>query len=177
MINSGIGSTTAKSSLTRIERDVLSHHPDAVIVCFGLNDINFPKEEYIGALRSIFQRLEESAAQVIFMTPNTYVADDTPVQHINYARVTADFQNNGKMDEYIFSAISVANEMNVTVCDCYSEWKKLYKSGIDTTKLLINRINHPDRRMHQLFADMLFDLIIDTKDNITADYADTIFKK
>lgn len=102
MINSGIGSTTAKSSLTRIERDVLSHHPDAVIVCFGLNDINFPKEEYIGALRSIFQRLEESAAQVIFMTPNTYVADDTPVQHINYARVTADFQNNGKMDEYIF---------------------------------------------------------------------------
>lgn len=67
--------------------------------------------------------------------------------------------------------------MNVTVCDCYSEWKKLYKSGIDTTKLLINRINHPDRRMHQLFADMLFDLIIDTKDNITADYADTIFKK
>ncbi len=180
MINSGIGSTTAKSSLTRIERDVLSHHPDAVIVCFGLNDVNFPQEEYIGALRSIFQRLKESTAQVIFMTPNmlnTYVADDTPMQHINYAKVTADFQNNGKMDDYIFSAIDVANEMNVTVCDCYSEWKKLYESGIDTTKLLINRINHPDRRMHQLFADMLFDLIIDTKDNITADYADTMFKK
>ena len=33
----------------------------------------------------------------------------------------------------------------------------------DTTMLLENRINHPPREMHQLFADKLFSLLIDEK--------------
>ena len=101
---------------------------------------------------------------------------DTPAQWKEYAAVTAKYQNEGRMDEYIISAVSAAREMDITVCDCYSEWKKLYQNGVDTTQLLINRINHPNREMHQLFADMLFDLILDTEENISSDYANTMFK-
>ena len=49
--------------------------------------------------------------------------------------------------------------MNITVADCYSEWKKMSKSE-DVTLLLANRINHPIPQMHTLFADMLFEIII-----------------
>jgi len=95
------------------------------------------------------------------MTPNmlnTYVAEDTPQKYIEYAAVTAEYQNSGRMDLYISSAIELAKEMNIPVCDCYGEWKEISKTQ-DTTQLLINRINHPTPEMHILFAEKLFDMI------------------
>ncbi len=166
VINAGIGGITATASIARMRRDVLSHKPDMVIVCFGLNDVNGTLEDYLNSLKTIFASCKDSGAEVIFLTPNmlnTYVAADTAEIYKDYAVVTAGYQNEGRMDEYIYSAVKLANEMDISVCDCYSEWKKLYEKGVDTTQLLINRINHPDQEMHNLFADMLFELI--TKDN------------
>ena len=97
------------------------------------------------------------------MTPNmlnTYVADDTSENLKNYAKITADFQNSGRMDEYMESAVRIAKDMGIKVCDCYSKWKKLSENQ-DVTKLLINRINHPTPEMHELFAQSLFDIIFD----------------
>ena len=161
MINSAIGGTTAKASLKRLERDVFSHHPDLVIVCFGLNDVNGTKEEYLSSLEEIFAKCKE-ASDVIFLTPNmlnTYVADDTPKQHLEYAYKTADMQNSGRMDEFIYSAKALAESLSIPVCDCYSIWKELSKTE-DTTMLLCNRINHPNEEMHGLFADELFKTIM-----------------
>ena len=64
------------------------------------------------------------------------------------------------MDLYINSAKSLAEEMGVAVCDCYAQWKKLSETQ-DTTMLLANRINHPTKEMHELFADGLFIMIFD----------------
>lgn len=163
MINASIGGTTAKDSLHRMERQVFCHNPDLVIICFGLNDVNGSLEDYLGALKQIFHRCQEAKCDAIFMTPNmlnTYVADDTPVQYRSYAFQTADMQNGGRMDKYIYSAIKLAEDMGLFVCDCYSKWKKLAETQ-DTTMLLANRINHPIPEMHKLFADELYNLIID----------------
>lgn len=179
VIDSGIGGIDARASLDRIERDVTSHHPDLVIVCFGLNDVNGTVENYVESLRIIFEKCRQCGADVIFMTPNmlnTYVADDVPSEHKSYAVKTAQYQNEGKMDEFIAAAVKTANELNVTVCDCYSQWKKMYENGVDTTKLLINRINHPDREMHRLFADMLFDIIMEGSELISKDDVNTMYE-
>ena len=58
----------------------------------------------------------------------------------------------------IYSAVDLANTMGVPVCDCYSQWKALSKTQ-DTTMLLANRINHPTKEMHQLFADSLYAML------------------
>ena len=110
----------------------------------------------------MFQKCIDNNVDVIFMTPNmlnTYVADDTSENLRNYAAKTADFQNNGKMDEFMSSAVALAERMGVTVCDCYSKWKELSKTE-DTTLLLANRINHPISEMHKLFADSLYEIIM-----------------
>lgn len=179
-INAGISGTTAEGSLPRLQRDVLSHHPDLVIVCFGLNDVcAFPLESYIGALKVIFTECQNAGADVIFMTPNmlnTYVSGDDIMKifneegYVGFAGITAKYQNEGKMDEYMAAAIAAAKECGVTVCDCYAQWKKLAQKGVDTTKLLSNRINHPTIEMHNLFADMLFDIIFDKKTEINEEY-------
>ena len=135
VINAGIGGITAEKSIARIERDVLCHHPDLIIVCFGLNDVNGELEEYLSSLKIIFTKCLNSGAEVIFLTPNmlnTYVASDTNKKYYEYAKVTAKMQVEGKMDLYINSAINIANELGVKVCDCYGEWKELAKTT-DTT--------------------------------------------
>ena len=165
VINAGIGGITAKASLARMERDVLSHHPDLVIVCFALNDVNGTLEDYKEAMTEIFRACLDRGADVIFLTPNmmnTYLADDVPEEFREYAKLTEDYQNSGKMDVFVAAGIEIAQQMHVTVCDCYKEWKKLYAEGVDTTKLLINRLNHPSPEMHRLFADKLFDCIMGT---------------
>ena len=151
VINAGIGGFTAKESIGRIEKQVLSHNPDLVIVCFGLNDVNGELDDYTNSL------------QLIFMTPNmmnTRVDEDTAPHLVEYATHIAEVQNGGRMDLYIEHAISLAKEMGVPVCDCYGEWKKLSKTQ-DVTKLLANRINHPKKEMHELFANKLFEMIFE----------------
>lgn len=165
VINSGIGGTTAEGSLQRLESQVLTHRPDLIIVAFALNDISGGKgtEPYCAALREIFEKSLATGAEVVFVTEhmfNTYVADDTPEVFREYAAKTAHLQNSGVVDEYMNAAKALAISMGVAVADCYSEWKKLYESGVDTTMLLANRINHPTREMHKLFAEKIFDIIL-----------------
>jgi lysophospholipase L1-like esterase len=178
VINAGIGGISAIGSLERMEKQVLAHNPDLVIVCFGLNDVNGDLETYLAALRSIFTRLQEAGTDVIFMTPNmlnTSVADDTEATYMEYAAKTAEMQNGGRMDLYMNSAVALAKELNVTVCDCYQQWKQLSKTQ-DITYLLANRINHPTREMHELFAESLFKLIFD-EDVQTQATASTMYQK
>ena len=161
VINAGIGGTTAKLSVARIDSQVLCHKPDLVIVCFGLNDVNGEKSDFLEALEQIFARCLAYGTDVIFMTPNmlnTYVAEDTAKIYRRYAKKTAEMQNGGKMDDYIYSAVELAEGMGIPVCDCYSKWKEMAKTA-DVTMMLSNRINHPTKELHKLFADSLFEII------------------
>jgi len=163
VINAGIGGITANGSLGRMEKQVFAHNPDLVIVCFGLNDVNGPIERYLNALTKIFEKCNEEDVETIFMTPNmlnTSVADDTASIHMEYAKRTAEIQNGGRMDEFMNAACELAKSMGIKVCDCYSEWKKLSETQ-DITYLLANRINHPTKEMHELFAQKLFETIFD----------------
>ena len=161
VINAGIGGITAKDSLKRMDKQVLSHNPDLIIVCFGLNDVNGTLEDYLNSLEEIFDKAQKSGAEVIFMTPNmlnTSVLDDTAEEHYEYAIKTSKMQNEGRMDLYMESAVQLATRMGVKVCDCYKKWKKLSETQ-DVTYLLANRINHPTKEMHELFAESLFEII------------------
>ena len=176
VINAGIGGIDAKSSIKRIDTQVLNHTPDLVIVCFGLNDVNGSYEVYIDSLKEIFKRCS-AVTDVIFMTPNmlnTSVSEETEERYKEYSKKTAEMQNSGRMDKYIYGAVELAKEMNITVCDCYSEWKKLSETQ-DITMLLDNRINHPTREMHGLFADMLYKTILEESD-AAADTVSTMYE-
>lgn len=176
VINAGIGGTSAKWSIERTDAQVLSHNPDLVIVCFGLNDVNGTLEDYIDSLGIIFDKCNKNGTETIFLSPNmlnTYVTKRIKTTDFaGYAAKTAEMQNSGRMDKYIYAACDKARSMNVAVCDCYSKWKELSKI-MDTTKLLANDINHPIKEMHELFAVELFKCIFkesNEKENLN-DYA------
>ena len=178
VINAGIGGIDAYHSINRIDSQVLCHKPDLVIVCFGLNDVNGQLEVYLSSLETIFNACKNYGCETIFLTPNmlnTYVADDVNPDFKEYAAKTAEMQNGGKMDTFIYSAIDLAKKMDIPVCDCYSKWKELSKTE-DTTMLLANRINHPTKEMHELFAQSLFEMLFPENENIDTDSESTMYQ-
>ncbi len=162
IINAGLSGGSAEQGLNRLERDVLRYSPDLCVVCFGLNDScgdNFDK--YISSLKEIFIKLKENNCEVIFLTPNmmcTEVSCHIKDEKIsNIAKSISEVQNNGTLEKFLNGAKELAKSMNIPVCDCYSKWKKLYDSGVNTTELLSNHINHPIPEMNKLFAYSLIE--------------------
>jgi hypothetical protein len=98
------------------------------------------------------------------MTPNMmnkYVSPSITEDNFrDIAELTAKLQNDGIMDAYIDNAIKVCAEEGVPVCNCYKKWRQLFDAGVDTTALLANYINHPNRELHKLFANSLFEMIM-----------------
>ena len=159
IINAGISGDCAPRGLRRVEKDVLRHEPDLVLVCYGLNDCSLAEnsiQKYTDSLRPIFEKIKESGSELIFMTPNmmnTYVsAALKDPDFVKVAEESATKQNSGRFDAHIDAARELCREMEVPVCDCYAIWKKLAASGVDTTALLSNKINHPTREMNKMFA-------------------------
>ena len=167
IINAGAAGKNAAHGLARLERDVLRHNPDLTVVCFGLNDCGEGAEglpRYIQSLDAIFKRLREAGLETVFMTQsmlNKYISKELqPGELLDFAHQTMEVQLSGKADRMMDRAMEIAKENGVLVADCHKKWKHLEALGADTTDYLVNHINHPNRQMHWLFADTLFDTVI-----------------
>ena len=167
LINGGISGDNAPGGAGRLHQDVLSHNPDLVVVCFGLNDVCGGLERlpvYEQALREIFKTLRERGIETIFMTPNTMCTEVSC--HIRepavreFAERIAQLQKDGTMDRYMDAARQICRESGVPVCDCYARWQQLQENGVDTTDLLANHINHPRKELHWLFAAELLNTML-----------------
>lgn len=167
VIAAGISGDSAPNGNNRLDRDVLPFKPDLTVVCYGLNDSGGGLagiERYTTALESIFTRLQNAGSEVIFMTPNTmnfntscHITSDLFKRlAVQFAKVMED----GVLDAYIEAAKATAEKCGVPVVDCYSKWKAMEAAGINTTELLSNKLNHPTRDMHWLFAWMLVQQMI-----------------
>ena len=159
IVNMGINGGAAPGGLERFQEDVVSCNPDLLVIDYALNDSH--QEEsgipaYKNTLKQIFQEAKKANVETIFMTPNMM---NTYTSHIikgeiceTLAEKFATRQTNGVFDAYIDAAREACKEEGVKLCDCYAIWKRMYESGVDTTSLLSNGLNHPIREMHYLFA-------------------------
>jgi len=159
IVNAGISGNRAPVGFDRLQEDVLSFRPDLTVVCYGLNDSNQKAEgleEYTTALRNIFRAVRRAGSEVIFMTPN--MATDRVDPALTEAPIAAAAAHvsatvrEGWLDTYVKAARQVCAEEQVPVCDCYALWQTMQAGGVDVTSLLSNKINHPTREMHWLFA-------------------------
>ena len=167
VINAGRSGDRACKGVHRLERDVLSHAPDLVVVCYGLNDCRRDEgsvSTYQNALREIFATVQARGCELIFMTPNmmntTVSPHVTDPAMIRVAEDTMGRQNDGIFDAHLDAARTLCAEMGVPVCDCYKIWQDMYRSGVNVTELLSNKINHPTREMHSLFAYELVKMML-----------------
>lgn len=159
IVNAGISGSRADIGYARLEQDVLSFKPDLTVVCYGLNDANQREnglEIYKTSLRKTFNDLKQAGSEVIFMTPN--MCTDRVDFSIKEPEIkgaadrVAITVNEGWLEKYLDEAKKICREENIPVCDCYRLWKSLHDGGVDITSILSNKINHPVKEMHWLFA-------------------------
>lgn len=167
IINAGISGGHAYKAVPRLHRDVISHNPDLAVVCFGLNDSTGKEERlerYKESMETIFKELTEAGIETVFLTPNMLCTHCSPTLHtpaeIALAENLASVENEGWLARYLEEAKELAAKYDIPVCDCYAKWKKLEKAGVNVTEMLSNKVSHPTRPMHQLFASSLLETIL-----------------
>ena len=71
-VNAGIGATGSNYGALRAQRDLLSHHPDFVVVEYGVNDGNTQAcaETYEGLVRQTLNQPNQPAVMLLFMMHN-----------------------------------------------------------------------------------------------------------
>lgn len=167
VINAGVGGDNSEAALNRLNTDVISAKPDLTVVCLGLNDScgGIPQiGRYAANMERIFSDLRKAGIETIFMTPNMMCTSvdesflSVPVLNAA-ARTCCEIQLGGVLEQYIEAAKALCPAYGVKICDCYSDYKRLHEQGADINTLLSNKINHPTREMHSLFAARLFETI------------------
>ena len=168
IINAGISGDTAEHGAKRLERDVLRHDPDLVILSFGKNDIWGGDEgllKYISATKEIIRAVKERGIEIVYLTCSMLNTDVSP--HITdegireLAEKTAKIQQDGTMDKYQNAVMELCRQEGVPVCDLYGDWKLMQKNGVNITELLANKINHPIRELNWLAAMSLVKTIME----------------
>ena len=166
VINSAVGGESAPGGLTRLDRDVISHFPDLVIVGYCLNDSCCgldALDNYTGSMRKIISSIRSRInSDIILLTPNFMASRINPAiaeEHMKYTDTIIGNQKNGILKKYAYALKALAAEQEVPVADVYSEWEEMEKYGEDTTSMLCNGLNHPDVPRQKLIADTIFSLM------------------
>ena len=119
----------------------------------------------LGYSSTLLKKVKASGAECIFMTENamnTHVSDLIGNERLRaIAEGAMKTQTSGMLEKYFEAAKKVALENGVRVCDCYAKWKAMIDAGVNVTELLSNKINHPIRELHYLFAFSLLETMFD----------------
>ncbi|MGJ8695460.1 MAG: SGNH/GDSL hydrolase family protein [Verrucomicrobiaceae bacterium] len=123
VISSGVAGHNSLQGLKRIQKDVLDHHPDIVVVFFGTNDIrvdsdraHIPLPKYEENLTAIAKACRKAKAQIVICTP-------PPIDPKPYFTRHQEADYNGPaglaklLSDYRDTAIKVAKKNEAPVVD------------------------------------------------------------
>lgn len=138
----------APGSPHEFARDVLEPKPDLVTIEF-VNDayLDVPGvQEHYGKIIDI---LSKAGAEVILIAPHLVRPDWMQA-------TTLKFDNDPR--PYVAGLRQFAKARGIALADAAKDWCQLHRQGIPYTTLLLNSINHPDARGHEIFAQALIGL-------------------
>ncbi|WP_018625944.1 SGNH/GDSL hydrolase family protein [Niabella aurantiaca] len=167
VINSGVpGSHTGrladndvikvKHALERFDTDVLDHHPDLVIVDFGINDAaidprkgssRIPLADYKRNMEYMVTQMQERGINVLLMTPNARggkqkdLLNKTLSRYVNVVRGLSKTHKTGFVDNF----------------QLFLDYPS--KTGKSLDSLLLDGI-HPNDTGHEMMADLIVKEIV-----------------
>lgn len=118
VINAGVNGVNAAGALARLERDVLRHQPDLVLVAFCLNDsaagrAALPK--YRANIETIVKEVRaKTPSDVILLPPNFMASRDNPKiaeRHGQFASLIFERQNDGTLKAFVEALRDVARAL------------------------------------------------------------------
>lgn len=129
------GAEHSLKGANRFNRDVLSHHPDLILIDYGINDVSVGLQHTRRSWSAMIRAGKESGAEVILMTPTRML--DEPAELAQHAAQIRD----------------LGREYGVPVVDSYAAWTR--HGDIPN---LLSDVNHPNRAGHEIVARELMRL-------------------
>ena len=148
VLNAGIAGDTVLGMEKRLERDVLSHRPDLILINAALNWMERcgSNAVYEETLEKIVRRCkEETEADIVLITPN--LALPGPFDHPH-----------STLDERVEIIRKVAARQEVCLLDVYRVWEAYRDAGYPVKPLFANGGNHPSTAGHEVYARALMKL-------------------
>jgi lysophospholipase L1-like esterase len=144
MFNAGIGGSNTNQRLPNLQKEVIAHKPDLVVIEY-VNDMGMPPENLRKNWFSAIDQIRAAGAEVIIQTPHftmlTMMGNKT-VRDPDHRRNCDGLRQ-------------IALDKNAGLSDAAKRWEHLWQEGIPYITLLYNGINHPDDRGHKLFVEEL----------------------
>jgi lysophospholipase L1-like esterase len=139
VINSGVGGSTAKDAVARLQTSVIAHKPDIVTISFGLNDTgNSTPEEFKKSLETMIETIKkDSTAQILLIT-------STPFDNNTHAWKDK-FAKEGGVDAVLNTKFcsemrNLAVKHKIKICDLHQK----FEAEIKKDPSLIKKVLLPD---------------------------------
>jgi len=177
MINAGIGNTTSRQAVERLDSDVRRFNPDYVIIQFGINDSwidaslgrtepRLTLDEYAGYLKTIVATMRADGAKPILMTANPMRWSELYGDELKDPALGFDFDDprgiNRLLDDYSERVREIAREENVPLVDVserFEAYDRIPGQSISDI-LLPNDAIHPNDAGHALIAEWLTEVLM-----------------
>ncbi len=178
VINSGIGGNNTNQAIKRFQKDVLDHHPDLVIIQFGINDAavdvhqdppatksRVSKKEYKNNLTEIVRKLKSQDIKVILMTPNP--CRWTKILKEYYGKPPYEIDDpdgfNVILKDYAEIVRGISKSEKCSFIDIYKRFQDYEKmEGKSMDDFLLDGM-HPNEQGHKMVADLLMKMILHTE--------------
>jgi acyl-CoA thioesterase-1 len=163
VINAGVNGNTTRLALERMPYDVQSHHPDILLVQFGMNDCNYwasdirlprvsPKA-FIENLREIFLRGSVFGASKFFINtnhPSTRSIDHFPGLDITY-------QDSNSYYNSLIRELSMQSNKLIELNDVELTFNELIMMNkLDLRDALSDDGIHLSKIGHQLYYELIY---------------------
>ncbi|MCX7983116.1 MAG: SGNH/GDSL hydrolase family protein [Syntrophales bacterium] len=145
IINAGLPGDTAEGGKARVRYDILTHHPDCVLVQFALNDAyqGYPIHVFTSNLKAIVEEIHDRGGSEIVLLTSVYLLDS---QELNRANL------------YYQSIEEVARLYELPVARVHEYWKKRIDEGRDYYQLVQYDLVHPTEEGYRLMAEAVMEL-------------------
>lgn len=129
-INAGVPGHNTVEGLERIQRDVLDHKPDVVVIEFACNDVRWEPEkrvelgEFRANLLEMVRRIRQVGAEMVITTPSPIIdAFHTYSQGIDFYRPWGGCHN--ALMEYDAPIREVAEQEGLILCDVRAAFEEI----------------------------------------------------
>jgi len=171
VIHAGYPGDSSSAMLRRIDRDVLKHNPDTVIVQCGANDAVNPAAfnrvaDYSDNLQKIAYRIMEAGADLLFVTSPPVYAPEMIVRY--KFNQPADTDLNAVLNQYVQAMREVASSLDKPLLDVSRILHSVGEVGPGKDSLIRNEANsgvkdgaHLTEAGYRLLAVLVYQALLD----------------
>jgi len=147
LINCGMPAGTADNGLYRLQRDVLKHNPDCVLVQFGINDAfsGYPPEEFRDNIAKIVSGIKENTVAEMVLVTSVCLENKN---------------DNTRVKRYYGQLEQLADRQGLPLVKVHEYWEDRISEGSRFDDLVQSDRVHPVSLGYRFMAEAVMELFI-----------------